>query len=171
MNNVKPPIPITQKIFKPWVLLVLCSLALLVTLAIHWTSAKNIYRGLHCTTKLNTYEIREKGLIDSMLDASIYLKDDNKGTISLYGVMHDGVKSSVVSRSLDFHYEIDGKFLLLTNTVTRKSDTDTVPDGLITFGKKVTLRVEQLLGDDILVSSAFIPSFVCTQTENKRQGR
>ncbi|MGL5385378.1 MAG: hypothetical protein ACRDCA_05900 [Serratia sp. (in: enterobacteria)] len=171
MNNVKPPIPIIQKFFKPWVLLVLCSLALLMTLAIHWPSTKNIYRGLHCATKLNSYEIRDKGSVDSMLDASIYFKSDDKGTISLYGVMHDGVKSSVISRNLDFHYEIDGKFLLLTDTVNRKSDTDTAPDDAVTFGKKVTLRVEQLLGDDILISTAFIPAFVCTQTESKRQGR
>jgi hypothetical protein len=171
MNNAKPPTFITQMIFKPWMVLVLLSLVLLVALAFFWLSPQNAYQGLYCTTKLNTHETRNKAQVEAMLDVSVYFKDNDKVTFSLYGVIHDGTKSSVVSRNLDYHYEQDGKFLLLTDPVVRKSGTDNAADDAITFGEKQTLRVEQLLDDDILVSTTFIPVFVCSRKEHQRDIR
>jgi hypothetical protein len=86
-------------------------------------------------------------------------------------VTHDGAKSSVVSRHLDYHYEQDGKFLLLTNPVVRKGGIDNAPDDAITFSEKQTLRVEQLLDDDIIVSTAFIPLLICSSKEDQREVR
>lgn len=168
MNNVKPLTSITQMIFKPRMLLILFSLTLLVILAISWLPLKNPYQGLYCTTKLNVLETRNKDQLESIVDVSAYFKDNDKLTFSMYGVIHDGAKSSVLSRSLDYHYEQEGKFLLLTNPVVRKGGTDTAPDDAITFGEKQTLRVEQLLDDDIVVSTAFLPSFICSRKENQR---
>lgn len=168
MNNAKPLTFITQMIFKPWMLLIFFSLSLLIALTIFWLTPNNTYQGLYCTTKLNTHETRNKAHIESILDVSIYFKDSNKVTFSMYGEIHDGAKSSVVSRSLDYHYEHEGKFLLLTDPVVIRSGTDNAADDAITFGKKQTLRVEQLLDDDILVSTAFIPVFVCSKKEQQR---
>ncbi|HGM5493185.1 TPA: hypothetical protein ACKP1B_004904 [Serratia fonticola] len=163
MSGVKPPTFMTRKVFKVLGGISLLCLALFI---LYWAHNDSGYQDLYCSTNINIHRSDKEKHIEKKMDATMYFINNHKVTFSMYGMMHDDrYGSSMISRSLDYEYEVEGKFLLLKNPKVRKGATDNAPDDAIVYGDHITVKIERLSGNDILVTSATTPYFICKRSE------